>query len=91
MQLHFEDGRYRLRFVVRPESQDDPLPAIEFGMLGRQVARQVLGGRATDVTLADAALRDVKAVPPSEYWSNGESVLFFTGARRRVAGARRWR
>jgi len=78
VQLHLEEGRYRLRFVVSPDYIDDPLTAIQFGRIGSQIAREVLGGRATDVTLADPTLKDVKSVSLSEALEYGNSELFFT-------------
>ena len=36
--LHQEQGRYRLQFVISPEYAKDPFTAIQFGMLGRQIA-----------------------------------------------------
>ena len=78
VQLHQEEGRYQLQFVVDPDYLDDPLTSIEFGRLGSQIAREVLGGRSLEVTLADPTLETVKAVPPSGVLEYGNSALFFT-------------
>ncbi|MET0212330.1 MAG: hypothetical protein ABW292_04985 [Vicinamibacterales bacterium] len=78
VQLHQEEGRYQLRFVVNPDHLDDPLTSIQFGVVGSQIAREVLGGRSMDVALADPTLETVKAVPPSGVVEYGNSALFFT-------------
>jgi hypothetical protein len=78
VQFHQKEGRYRLRFVVKADYLDDPLTAIQFGMLGSQITREVLGGSATEVALADVMLKTVKAVPPSGVLEYGKSGLFFT-------------
>lgn len=78
VQLHQDQGRYRLRFVINSEHAEDPLTAIQFGMLGSQIARDVLGGRPIEVGLSDDHLNLIRVVPSSAMMVFGKSELYYT-------------
>lgn len=78
VQLHQEQGRYRLRFVINSEHAEDPLTAIQFGMLGSQIARDLLGGRPIEVGLSDDHLNLIRVVPSSAMMVFGKSDLYYT-------------
>ena len=78
VQLHQERGRFLLRFVIKSEHAEDPLTAIEFGMLGSQIARDVLGGKQIEVGLSDDHLNLIRVVPPSAMVVFGKNELYYT-------------
>jgi hypothetical protein len=78
VQLHQEQGRYRLRFVISAEHAEDPLTAILFGMLGGQIARDVLGGRPIEVGLSDVHLKPIRVIPSSAKMVFGKGELYYT-------------
>jgi hypothetical protein len=78
VQLHQEQGRYRLRFVINSEYAEDPLTALEFGMLGSQIARDVLGGGPIEVGLSDVHLKPIREVPSSAMMMFGKGELYYT-------------
>ena len=78
VQLHQEQGKYRLRFVISSEYIDNPFTAIEFGMIGNQIARDVLGGLPIEVGFIDGQLNLVKVVPLSALMKFGKGELYYT-------------
>src|SRR5262245_38617646 len=78
VQLHQEEGRYRLRFVVNSEHAEDPLTAIQFGVFGNQIASDVLGGRPIEVGLSDDHLNLIRIVPSSAMMAFGKGELYYT-------------
>jgi hypothetical protein len=78
VQLHREQGRYRLRLVIPLEAADDPLTAIQVGVLGSQIARDVLGGSPIEVGLSDDRFKLLTVVPSSATLEFGNSELYYT-------------
>ena len=78
VQLDREQEVYRLRFVIDPAHADDVLPNIAFGMMGSEIAREVLGGQSIEVALYDDQLQPVKTVPASAKLVFGKGELYFT-------------
>ena len=78
VQLHQEQGIYRLRFVIDPAHANDLLPNIEFGIMGSEIAREVLGGQSIEVALYDNQLQPIKTVPASTKLMFGKGELYFT-------------
>jgi hypothetical protein len=78
VQLYQVQGRYRLRFVIKSEHADDPITAIGFGVLGSQIARDVLGGRPIEVGLSDDHFNPIRVVPSSAMIGFGKSELYYT-------------
>ena len=78
VQLHQEQGVYRLRFVIDPAHANDPLPNIEFGMMGSEIGREVLGGQSIEVALYDNQLQPIKTVPATTKLIFGKGELYFT-------------
>jgi hypothetical protein len=76
--LQYEQGRYRLQFVIIPEYADDPYTAIQFGMLGRQIADDVLGGKRVEVEFTDNRLKLIKIIPSSALIMFGKGELYFS-------------
>ena len=78
VQLLHEQERYRLRFVISPEYAEDPLTAIQFGIIGRQIATDVLGGKPFEVGFTDNRLKLIKLVPSNSMMVFGKSELYYT-------------
>ena len=78
VQLDREQEVYRLRFVIDPAHANDVLPNIAFGMMGSEIAREVLGGQSIEVALYDERLQPVKIVPASAKLVFGKGELYFT-------------
>jgi hypothetical protein len=78
MYIQYEQGRYRLRFVTSPEYVKDPLTAIHFGIVGKQIADDVIGGKPIELGLYDDQLKLVKAVPLSARMMFGKGELYYT-------------
>ena len=78
VQLLHEQERYRLRFVISPEYAEDPLTAIQFGIIGSQIATDVLGGKPIEVGFTDDQLKLIRVVPLSELIVFGKSELYYT-------------
>jgi hypothetical protein len=78
VQLHQEEGIYRLRFVIEAAHANDLLPNIEFGVMGSEIAREVLGGQSIEVALYDHLLEPIKTVPASRKLVFGKGELYFT-------------
>ena len=78
VQLHQEQGIYRLRFVIEPAHANDLLPNIEFGVMGSDIAREVLGGQSIEVALYNNQLQPIKTVPASTKLMFGKGELYFT-------------
>jgi hypothetical protein len=78
VQLHQEGGIYRLRFVFEAARANDLLPNITFGMMGSDIAREVLGGQSIQVALYDDQLQPIKTVPASAKLVFGKGELYFT-------------
>ena len=78
VQLHQEQGVYRLRFVIDPAHANDVLPNIEFGVMGSEIGREVLGGQSIEVALYDNQLQPIKTVPASTKLMFGKGELYFT-------------
>lgn len=90
VQLHQESGRYRLRFVIKTDYAEDPLAAIQYGILGSRIGRDVLGGRPVEVGFLDSNLRQIKIVPLSALMEFGKGELYYsepvTTAQARAVG-----
>ncbi|MGE5815102.1 MAG: hypothetical protein ACM36C_11490 [Acidobacteriota bacterium] len=78
VQLHRQQGLYRLNFVVDSSHADDVLAGIEFGMMGREIGRDVLGGKPIEIALVDVQLKPLKTVPSSARLAFGRGELYFT-------------
>jgi hypothetical protein len=78
VQFHQVEGQYRLQFVISPEYVDDPVTAIEFGMVGRHIAAELLGGKPVEVNFTDAHLKLIKVVPLSAIIMFGKSELYYS-------------
>jgi hypothetical protein len=50
VQLHQEQGRYLLRFVISPEYAEETLTAVQYGIIGSQITTDVLGGKTLEVS-----------------------------------------
>jgi hypothetical protein len=78
VQLAREDDVYRLRFVINPKSVDDPLANIIFGVMGSEIARDLLAGGPIEVALADEHLKPIKVVPGWGKLPFGKGELYFS-------------
>jgi len=78
VQLHQVQGIYRLRFVIEAVHANDLLPNVEFGVMGSEIAREVLGGQSIEVSLYDDHLQPIKIVPASTKLVFGKGELYFT-------------
>jgi hypothetical protein len=78
VQLYREPGVYRLRFVVDPAYADNVLAGIEFGVMGDEISREVLGGTPIEVALFDKNLKPIKVVPTSAKLVFGKGELYYT-------------
>jgi hypothetical protein len=78
VQLHQEQGLCRLRFVIDSAHADDPLVVIQFGTIGSEIARDVLGGRPIEVSVSDDHLNPIKVVPSSARLAFGKGELYYT-------------
>lgn len=78
VQLHQEQGLYRLRFVIDSAHADDLLAVIQFGTVGSEIARDVLGGRPIEVGVSDEHLNPIKVVPSSARLAFGKGELYYT-------------
>jgi hypothetical protein len=78
VQLYREPGVYRLRFVVDAAHADNVLAGIEFGVMGDEISREVLGGRPIEVALFDKNLQPIKVVPASAKLVFGKGELYYT-------------
>ena len=78
VQLYQEQERYRLRFVINAEYAEDPLTAIVFGVIGSQIAHEVLGGKPLEVGLSDDRLNLIRVVPLSAKMLFEKGELYYT-------------
>lgn len=78
VQLHQEQGQYLLRFVISTKYAEDPLTAIQFGIIGSQVATDVLGGKPLEVGFTDDRLKLTRIVPSSAKMVFGKGELYYT-------------
>jgi hypothetical protein len=78
VQLNREQDLYQLRFVVNPAVVDNTLTNIQFGLLGSDIAQNILGGKPLEVALCDPELKPLKVVPPSARLELGQSEIYYT-------------
>ena len=77
-QLLKEGARYQLRLAVNPEVVENPLLALEIGLIAGAIAQNLLGGSPLEVTLVDEMLRPRKLVPLTARLEFGKSALLYT-------------
>ena len=78
VQLSKEQGQYLLRFVVNPEYADEPLMAMQCGIIGSQVATDALGGKPLELSFTDNQLKLIRVVPLSTLKMFGKGELCYT-------------
>lgn len=76
--LDISAGRYELGFVFDPDYLDVPLTLMEFGMMGGQVAREILPGSPVDVVLYDENLELLKGIPLTSTMAFGQGELSYS-------------
>jgi hypothetical protein len=78
VQLDHDRDQYRLHFIVNPARGDDFLGTVRLGIVGPEISRDVLGGKAVEVLLSDNHLRPIKVVPASATLMFGKAELYYT-------------
>lgn len=73
-----KEERYQLGFVINPAHSEKLWIAIQFGVMGSDIGREVLAGKPIDVALYDQQLKLIKIVPASARLLYGKGELYYT-------------
>jgi hypothetical protein len=78
--VHFgyDQGVYRLKFVIDPSYSDNTLLTLQVGILEDGIAREILAGKPLEVEFADPTFQSLKRVPATAVLRFGNSDLFYT-------------
>ena len=78
VRLERSEARYQMQFVIDPSYADDAFMATQFGILGGEISRKVLGGKPVDVVLCDDHLQRIKTAPVSGKVTFGAGEMVYT-------------
>ena len=78
VQLDKQQDRYQIRFVVDPALVEGTLANVQFGVIGSDIAQEVLSGMPVDVVLCDENLKPLRTVAPSARLEVGKSEILYT-------------
>jgi hypothetical protein len=78
VQLQKEKGKYLLRFVIKPEYAEDPLVVIQYGIIGNQVATDMLGEKPLELGFIDGNFKLIRTVPLSALMMFGKGELYYS-------------